>query len=67
MGPLLYLNGQIELYPLQMALTLYRDIYAADAAMVAALTILALLPLIIIYVFMQKYFIEGIAVTGIKG
>jgi multiple sugar transport system permease protein len=67
MGPLLYLNGQIELYPLQMALTLYRDIYASDAAMVAALTILALLPLIVIYVFMQKYFIEGIAVTGIKG
>lgn len=67
MGPLLYLNGQIELYPLQMALTLYRDIYAFDAGMVAALTILALLPLIIIYVFLQKYFVEGIAVTGIKG
>ena len=37
MGPLLYINGQTELYPLQMALTLYRDIYASDAAMVAAL------------------------------
>lgn len=67
MGPLLYINGQTELYPLQMALTLYRDIYANDAAMVAALTILALLPLLVLYVFVQKFFIEGIAVTGIKG
>lgn len=67
MGPLLYLNGQPELYPLQMALTLYRSIYGGEPAIVAALTILALLPLLIIYIFMQKFFVEGIATSGIKG
>lgn len=67
MGPLLYINGQTEIYPLQMALTLYQNLYRFDGAMIAALTLLAMLPLIVIYVFMQKYFIEGIAVTGIKG
>lgn len=67
MGPLLYINGQTELYPLQMALTLYQNLYKYDGAMIAALTLLAMLPLIVIYVFMQKYFVEGIAVTGIKG
>ena len=67
MGPLLYINGQTQIYPLQMALTLYQNLYRYDGAMIAALTILAMLPLIIIYAFTQKYFVEGIAVTGIKG
>lgn len=67
MGPLLYLNGQPNLYPLQMALTLYRGVYGGEPAVVAALTILALVPLLIIYICMQKFFIEGIATSGIKG
>ncbi len=67
MGPLLYLNGQTNLYPLQMALTLYRGIYGGEPAVVAALTILALVPLLIVYVCMQKFFVEGIATSGIKG
>jgi multiple sugar transport system permease protein/fructooligosaccharide transport system permease protein len=32
----------------------------------AALT-LASLPMLLIYIFMQKYYVEGIAGTGIKG
>lgn len=67
MGPLLYLNGQPNLYPLQMALALYRSIYGGEPAMLAALTIVALVPLIVIYICMQKFFIEGIATSGIKG
>lgn len=67
MGPLLYLNGQTDLYPLQMSLTLYRSIYGGEPAIVAALTVLALLPLLLIYIFMQRFFVEGIATSGIKG
>lgn len=67
MGPLLYLNGETDLYPLQMALALYRGFYGRNVAMLAALTIVALLPLLIIYICMQKFFVEGIATSGIKG
>ncbi|NMA66582.1 MAG: carbohydrate ABC transporter permease [Clostridiaceae bacterium] len=67
LGPLLYLNSRIPLYPLQMALSLFRGIYAHKLPVVAALTILALLPLLILYVFTQRYFVEGIASTGLKG
>ena len=35
-------------------------------AIMAALT-LASLPMLLIYIFMQKYYVEGIAGTGIKG
>ena len=67
MAPLLYLNGQTTLYPLQMALSLFRGIYSGNEAVVAAFTVLALLPLLLVYVFLQKYFVEGIATTGVKG
>lgn len=36
------------------------------AAQMAGAT-LALLPIIVVYLFMQKYFVEGIATSGIKG
>ncbi len=67
MGPLLYLNGQTQLYPLQMTLSLFRGIFASDNTIVAALTIIALVPLLIVYIFLQKYFVEGVATTGVKG
>ena len=66
MGPLLYLNGQTRLYPLQQALTLFRQIYSGNGPVVSALTVLALLPLLIVYFCMLGYFTEGIASTGIK-
>lgn len=66
MGPLLYLNGQTRLYPLQQALTLFRQIYSGNGPVVSALTVLALLPLLIVYFCMLRYFTEGIASTGIK-
>ena len=66
-GPLLYLNGQTQLYPLQMTLSLFRGIFASDNTIVAALTIIALVPLLIVYIFLQKYFVEGVATTGVKG
>ena len=67
MGPLLYLNGQPPLYPLQMTLTLFRSIYVSSTPVVAAFTVLALLPLLVIYIFVQRYFVEGVATTGVKG
>lgn len=67
LGPLLYLNGQVKLYPLQMVLTLFRSMYSSNQPVICAFVLLALLPLLLIYVFTQRYFIEGIATSGVKG
>ena len=67
MGPLLYLNGQTQLYPLQMTLSLFRGIFASDNTIVAALTIIALVPLLIVYIFLQKYFVKGVTIGAVKG
>lgn len=70
MGPLLYLGGKEELYPL--ALLMYNmnsRLKIGDAKqwnIISAANVLMMLPTIILYGFMQKYFQEGIAVSGLK-
>ena len=69
MGPLLYLEGVPELVTLQLVLSDVRGTFPGlgkDNIHCAA-AILGMLPLIVIYCFLQKLFIEGVAVGGVKG
>ena len=70
-GALLYLNDQIEsMWTLQLSLQkliAYLSTSASgDYAFRCATALLAMLPLIIVYLFCQKFFIEGISFGGGK-
>lgn len=66
-GPLMYLyGGDPATYTLQIMLSDLRDFYSSEAVQCAT-AIAALLPLVVVYAFTQKLFIEGIAVGGVKG
>ena len=64
---LLYLNKP-ELYTVPMALRMFSDSSSASnwGGMMAMAT-LSLIPDIIIFIAFQKYLVEGIATTGLKG
>ena len=66
LGPFLYLQSQ-EMYTLQITLNLLKDTFALKnvPAMMAA-TVISILPTIILYLIAQKYFVEGIATSGMK-
>lgn len=64
-GPLLYLSNFPKLAPLQLAVQLFSGGYGNPAVLCAAVVV-ALVPLLILYCFMQKYFTQGIAMTGLK-
>ena len=64
-GPLLYLWSP-DKYTLQIALMFSVGLYNTDWAAVMGGCIIALLPMLLLYLFCQKYFIEGIATTGLK-
>lgn len=66
MGPLIYLNST-EKFTLQLKLSSFSGGYAAQWALLMAGSVLALIPTILIFFFAQKYFIEGITMTGLKG
>ncbi|MBD2867406.1 carbohydrate ABC transporter permease [Paenibacillus arenilitoris] len=66
MGPLIYLNSP-EKYTLQLVLATFQDNYNAEWTLIMAGSVLALIPTIVLFFFAQKYFVEGITMTGMKG
>ena len=68
LGPMLYLQNQPRYVTLQLYLSQIRSLFpnAGSENIYSAAAILGMLPLIVIYCFMQKYFIEGITVGGVK-
>jgi len=68
LGPMLYLQNQPQFVTLQLYLSQIRSLFpnAGSENIYSAAAILGMLPLIVIYCFLQKYFIEGIAVGGVK-
>ena len=66
MGPLIYLADQ-PLYPLSLGLYALNVQEGGNYGMMMAGSFLMTLPVIIIFFFAQKYFIQGVTLTGMKG
>jgi multiple sugar transport system permease protein len=66
MGPLIYLNDN-KLYTLQIGVRYFQQLYGTEYTLIMAATTLSLIPVIILYLIAQRYFIEGIATAGLKG
>ena len=67
MGPLMYINTKPEFYTVQLVINTLNTTYAKQEEQLLASCFLALVPTFVLFAAAQKYFIEGIAVTGIKG
>lgn len=67
MGPLMYINTKPEYYTVQLVVNTLNSEYGAKQERLLAACFLALVPTFALFACAQKYFIEGIAVTGIKG
>ncbi len=64
--PLIFLSSA-EKIPLTVALALFKDVQGGlEYNMVMAAALVATVPCIVIFLAAQKYFVEGIALTGIK-
>lgn len=64
--PLIVTTGE-ELRTVQLALSLFRDETQVQWNLLMAATTVIVLPLLLLFFATQKYFIEGIVATGIKG
>ena len=66
MGPLLYLQTP-KLYTVSLALKSFSDPSAGtDWGSLFAMLVASLIPSFLIFIFFQKYIVEGIATTGMK-
>lgn len=66
LGPLIYLNNQ-KLYTLSLGLQQYSGQYGREWGMLMAASVLFTLPVILVFFFTQKTFVQGVTLTGIKG
>lgn len=64
--PLLVLNSR-ELFTLPLGINSLRSLYADNTNLLMAGTAVAVLPMLLLFIFLQRYFIQGIALTGLKG
>ncbi|NLE59495.1 MAG: carbohydrate ABC transporter permease [Planctomycetes bacterium] len=65
LGPLIYLSDQ-RLYPLAFGLFAFSLEAGNNPTLTMAASLLMTLPVIVIFFFTQRYFIQGITMTGLK-
>jgi multiple sugar transport system permease protein len=65
-GPLIYLDNVNE-YPLVMGLYAFQTRFGVQWNLMMAASLAVTFPLIVLFFVAQRYFIEGIALTGLKG
>jgi multiple sugar transport system permease protein len=66
LGPMIYLT-RTELKTIQIGLRLFISQYSSEYGLIMAASVVALIPVLIIYLSLQKYFVQGVATTGLKG
>lgn len=66
MGPLIYISSP-ERMPISYALQLFQSDYGTQQNLVMAMTTMAILPVLILFAVMQKYFVDGAVLTGLGG
>lgn len=67
LGPLLYLKDP-SLYSLPIALRLFVDqTSTSDYGALMAMSVLALIPVLLFFLVFQRYLVEGVATQGLKG
>ncbi|RYG34341.1 carbohydrate ABC transporter permease, partial [bacterium] len=66
MGPLIYISSP-EKMPLSYVLQLYNSAHGGEPGLLMAATTLVVLPVVVLFFFTQRYFVEGVALTGMGG
>ncbi len=64
--PLIYLN-ETKNFTIALGLPLLSSRYVTEIQQTMAQTVLAILPLILAFFLAQRYYIQGVVVTGVKG
>jgi multiple sugar transport system permease protein len=65
-GPLIYLMDERK-YTLSIGLAMFQNQYAGEWGQMMAMSALMTLPIIVLFFFTQRTFIQGVKMSGIKG
>jgi multiple sugar transport system permease protein len=66
-GPLLFLGNEPKLWTLAIGLAQFRMLHAVEWNLMMAASVLFLVPVIVLFFLAQRFFVEGVTLTGVKG
>ncbi len=66
LGPLIYLT-RTELKTIQIGIRMFITQYGQEYGLIMAASVVSLIPVLIVFLLLQRFFVEGIASTGLKG
>lgn len=66
LGPMIYLT-KTELKTIQIGLRMFISQYSSEYGLIMAASVVTLIPVLIVFLSLQKFFVQGIASTGLKG
>ena len=65
-GPYLY-TSENDNWTLSFALASFRGLHNVEWNLVMAATVITMLPIVVLFFFAQKAFVQGVTLTGVKG
>jgi multiple sugar transport system permease protein len=65
-GPLIYLSTARDKWPISVALATFNGIYGSQPALIQAGSMMALLAPLLLFIVAQRFFVQGIVVTGVE-
>ncbi|QDZ14834.1 carbohydrate ABC transporter permease [Humibacter ginsenosidimutans] len=66
-GPLLYTSENSAAWPVAYGLASFRSVHGTDWGITMAMTLIVTIPVVVVFFFAQRVFVEGITLTGVKG
>ncbi len=66
LGPMIYLT-ETHLKTIQIGLRMFISQYSSEYGLIMAASVVALLPVLAVFLCLQRFFVEGVASTGLKG
>ncbi|MCT4685955.1 MAG: carbohydrate ABC transporter permease [Vallitalea sp.] len=65
MGPMIYFNSEHN-KTIQLGIRMFISQYSADYSLIMAASVISLIPVFIIFIAFQRFFVEGVATSGLK-
>ena len=66
MGPMIYFNSEAN-KTIPLGIRMFLGQYSTQYQLIMAASVVSLIPVFIIYIFCQRFFVQGIATSGLKG
>lgn len=66
LGPTIYLKSEMK-KTIQIGLQRFIGQYSSEYGLIMAGSVISLIPVLVVFLLLQKYFVEGIATSGVKG